>query len=225
MADYTRTWNSSYELTPDGGDQRSSVDDRIREVKVDTRERMESLANWTSTDPVSLKPTAPVNHDNKKLYIHGSSFMATVNSTGEIRWLLADGAAKSIRAAVTTGSTGVSFTTACSLPATALVSNITAMVSKNSFSASNSVSVLLQKHSYGAAIPSTAIVMGGGSTISVTSTTPVLATASGSVIIDPADASIYFIEVTMGTVAAGFSSLSLYGVCITYNVLTLAALR
>lgn len=71
---YLRTWNSSYEATPAGSDMRSTVDDRIRELKADIRERMESLGNWTTTDPVSLKSSAPVDHVGKVLWLHPSDF-------------------------------------------------------------------------------------------------------------------------------------------------------
>ena len=74
---HSRDWNGTYELIPDGGDQRSTVDDVIRNLKVDVRERLADIVTDFNADPISLKSAAPISHTGKVLYIHPSD-MASV---------------------------------------------------------------------------------------------------------------------------------------------------
>lgn len=68
MTTFTRTWDTSYEASPAGSDLANTIDNRMREVKVDARERLEvdhSMAGdvddglhkkVTFVDPLAVKP-------------------------------------------------------------------------------------------------------------------------------------------------------------------------
>ena len=83
MTAFTRTWDASYEASPAGVNLANTIDNRMREFKVDARERLEvdhSMAGdvddgthlkITFVDPLAVKPAQAF--DESYLYIHSVS--------------------------------------------------------------------------------------------------------------------------------------------------------
>ena len=208
---YERTWNIAYEATPAGTDQRNIVDDRIRELKVDVRERMESLTNWTTTEPVSLKTSALINHTSKVLMIHAGSFSPLGFSISGI----STNATFGIYASATGTPT---FIAGLILPETSVITAISSLF-YNDKTATCTVTQALSSVNW--AVPITINADTFFNSQSPAAGAAVISSATGSEIIQ-ADRQ-YYIKVIMtrdGVVTPAF-----YGTKVTYTVPTLAALR
>lgn len=146
---YIRTWNSAYEATPAGSDMRSTVDDRIRELKVDIRERMESLVTaWSSgTDPVVLKPENGGPQTGKVLMLHPSSFQAT-RGAGSVS--VDEDADGSLAYSPNPSPGTIQLMTSLLLPATAVVTSISGLFYRNTSSAVAAPIVTLRSKHYAA---------------------------------------------------------------------------
>ena len=95
MTIFTRTWNASYEAVPADSDNASEGAQRIRQLKVDIKERLQVDHSWagdaddgahkkvTFVDPLSAKPTAAVSE--------GYLYTKDVNTKAELFWEDEDG--------------------------------------------------------------------------------------------------------------------------------------
>lgn len=72
------TWSSAYELTPAGDDDPSEGDDRIRETKVATRERLEKEHNMDLSE-AGLQPRQGLHKAGSAVAFHQASAPTTRN--------------------------------------------------------------------------------------------------------------------------------------------------
>lgn len=216
---YIRTWNSAYESTPDGSDLRSTVDDRIRELKVDIRERMESLVTaWSSgTDPVVLKPESGGPVTGKVLMLHAGSFGPS--GGGDILGYIDENSDGSLQYALTS-STNIQLIASLLLPATAVITSISGLFYRVSSSNGAAVSVSLRSKNYGNNFTSNPNLLVSTRSYLVGEVGPTNVGGTGSITLQPDE--IYWIQVQL---SGSTATPRFYGVKIIYNVPDARALR
>lgn len=216
---YTRTWDVAYESTPAGGDQRSIVDDRIRELKLDTRERMDSLVTSWGADPVVAKPEITGAMVGKELAIAGSGFVYMFGSSGNGNtFFTSDGVGIYI------GGTGTHYLYhSLTIPATAVLTSLSGtFVARNSNFVGTTAMVVQRIQIPPTGTPdvsSTVIVSLSNLTIAATTTV----TRSVSVNHVIAANYLYALIVILGTGNSG--SPSFFGAKLLYDIPNALALR
>lgn len=207
---YTRQWDSAYENTPSGADQRSTVDDRIRDLKKDVRERMDTICNWLIQDPISVKPEFSGIMNGKVLMMHAGGF----NGSGDDALISSNG---SIYSGV--GSSGLLLIAPLWLPATAEVTNIQGMF-KNLASSNLSPTLKLNRIQWDVDSPTTFVTATRAFTPNEVGT---VSQSPGSPLVI-SDSYLHYLQVDCA-LGSGSVSCAFYGAKITYNIPTAVALR
>jgi len=203
---YTRTWNTAYENTPAGPDQLSQGDDRIRDFKVDVRQRMDSIVKNWQADPVELNDAVTGVQQNKQLYIPGIAFRPDSNVNGVV----------SIYGELyfINQSTDYNAYAAVILPTTAVVKSLGAVWVMSVPGGAHNVSFGYQAWSTTEAFTQVA-------TINATATSVVSAAVSHTIAPDR----LYFIRAFWPDISYNSFSNRLLGVRLLYDVLNAQALR
>lgn len=213
---YTRVWNSAYEASPAGGDQRNTVDDRIRDLKTDIRERMNTLVDDWQTDPVVAKSAISGVQTGKEWLIPGVAFnpatlSPSIFTTGEI--------------GIFSGDSPAQFVAQLPLPAGNTITGLAMLVgiAGGGSTWGGTAGLSLIRTTYGTTYPVTGTV--------VAQITPATVTPASSVIErtvavpNEVTAASRFYTLKVDLLRSQLYGPIFYGVKVTYNVTTATGLR
>lgn len=79
---YTNVWSDTIPL---GTDLASTIDDSIRQLRLDIHDRMNSIVSDWTADPVVLQPNVAIATTQKNLFIHHSAFHKDDDRSTELR--------------------------------------------------------------------------------------------------------------------------------------------